>query len=67
MTEEQYILENFDLKGLRRIGFLRPHEVTMEQIEKRICTWFGYKTIFEFTLPKEPEHLKPKIDTFSQN
>ena len=67
MNKKQYIEENFDLDGLRHIGFLRPNEVTMEQIEKRICTYFGFKTIFEYTLPPEQEHIKTDINTFSQN
>lgn len=42
-----FIAENFDLDGLRKVGFLDSKE-DYDKIEKRIVTFFGLENIFEY-------------------
>ena len=68
MTKKEYIDENFDIKELRKIGFLK-NEKTTEEIEKRICTFFSLKNIFMYSfIGVEKTHtVKADIKTFSEN
>ena len=45
MTRREYIEDNFDIEGLEEIGLLKKG-ISLDQIEKRICEFFGIKTIF---------------------
>lgn len=45
-----FINKNFDLATLKKIGFIKDIS-DYKQIEASILSYFGYKTIFEFTLP----------------
>lgn len=51
--KRSFIVNNFDLPGLKKIGFI-SNITNYEEIEERINTFFGYETIFE--------HQKHKIN-----
>ena len=49
---ERFILEQFDLPGLKRIGFIKSSKRSRENflaIEKRVVTFFGFSNIYEYT------------------
>jgi len=68
MTKKEFIETRFDIDSLREIGFLKT-EKTTEEIAKRICTFFGFKTIFEydFMIKDRIKTVKADIKTFSDN
>lgn len=66
MTTKEFIENNFDIYGLRECGVL-TNEKTLEEIEKRICTFFGFKTIFEYETMMHDKPVKADIKTFSEN
>lgn len=43
----KFIFENFDLPGLKKIGFIKDIK-NLPEIEKRIVSFFGLKDIFEY-------------------
>ncbi|MGV3599102.1 MAG: hypothetical protein ACO1PI_14655 [Bacteroidota bacterium] len=47
----KFIKENFDLVVLRKSGFIK-NITDFEEIEKKLVSFFGIKTIFEYTRPK---------------
>ena len=49
MNLKEYIDENFDIEGMRDMGFFTT-EKTYEEYAERICTFFGFKTIYEYDL-----------------
>ena len=68
MTRREYIDDNFDIEGLEKIGFLKKG-LSLDQIEKRICEFFGIKTIFEygFIMKEKVTEVKAQLKTFSKN
>ena len=68
MTTREYIEDNFDIEGLEEIGFLKKG-FSLDQIEERICEFFGIKTIFEygFIMNEKVTEVKAKLKTFSKN
>jgi len=46
--KKSYILSNFDIKNLAKSGFLSS-KTDFEEIEKRIVTFFGLKSIFHYS------------------
>ena len=68
MTRREYIEDNFDIEGLEEIGLLKK-EMTLDQIEKRICEFCGLKPIFEygFIMKEKVTEVKPQLKTFSKN
>ena len=68
MTRREYIEDNFDIEGLEEAGFLKEG-ISLDQIEKRICEFFGLKTIFEygFIMKEKITEVKAKLKTFSKN
>lgn len=48
-----YIREHFDIPGLRRMGFLKKPRMAFDEIEKRICIFFGYSDIREYSQEDE--------------
>ena len=68
MTRREYIEDNFDIEGLEEAGFLKKG-MSLDQIEKRICKFFGLKTIFEysFIMKEKITEVKPQLKTFSKN
>jgi hypothetical protein len=49
MADKAYIKSRFDIRGLYKAGFLR-NTVDFDYIEKRICTFFGFKDIHEYDI-----------------
>ena len=68
MTRREYIDDNFDIEGLEEIGLLKKG-ISLDQIEKRICEFFGIKTIFEygFIMKEKVTEVKAQLKTFSKN
>jgi len=68
MTRREYIEDNFDIQGLEEIGFLKKG-ISLDKIEKRICEFFGIKTIFEygFIMKEKVTEVKAQLKTFSKN
>ena len=68
MTRREYIEDNFDIEGLEEVGLLKE-EMSLDQIEKRICEFFGLKTIFEygFIMKEKITEVKAQLKTFSKN
>jgi len=68
MTRREYIEDNFDIEGLEEIGFLKKG-LSLDQIEERICEFFGIETIFEygFIMKEKVTEVKAKLKTFSKN
>jgi len=68
MTRREYIEDNFDIEGLEEIGLLKKG-ISLDEIEKRICEFFGIKTIFEygFIMKEKVTEVKAKLKTFSKN
>lgn len=68
LTKAEYIDDRFDIKGLREAGFLTT-EKTYEEIEQRICKWFGLKNIFmyDFIPEEKTKSVKADMQTFSSN
>jgi len=68
MTRREYIEDNFDIEGLEEIGLLKKG-ISLDQIEKRICEFFGIKTIFEygFIMKEKVTEVKAQLKTFSKN
>ncbi len=46
--KKSYILANFDIKNLAKAGFLKT-KTDFEEIEKRIVSFFGLKSIFHYS------------------
>lgn len=42
-----FILKHFDIKSLKKIGFI-PDEKNFDEIERRIIRFFRYETLFEY-------------------
>jgi len=68
MTRREYIEDNFDIEGLEEVGLLKKG-MSLDQIEKRICEFFGIKTIFEygFIMKEKITEVKAQLKTFSKN
>ena len=68
MTRREYIEDNFDIEGLEEVGLLKKG-ISLDQIEERICEFFGIKTIFEygFIMKEKVTEVKSKLKTFSKN
>ena len=68
MTRREYIEDNFDIEGLEEIGLLKKG-ISLDQIEKRICEFFGIETIFEygFIMKEKITEVKAQLKTFSKN
>ena len=68
MTKKEFIEDRFDIKGLREVGFLTT-EKTYEEIEKRICDFFGLKNIFmyDYIMHESNKPVKADMKTFSTN
>jgi len=68
MTRREYIEDNFDIEGLEEIGLLKKG-ISLDQIEKRICEFFGIETIFEygFIMKEKVTEVKAQLKTFSKN
>ena len=68
MTRREYIEDNFDIEGLEEIGLLKKG-ISLDQIEERICEFFGIKTIFEygFIMEEKVTEVKAQLKTFSKN
>jgi len=68
MTRREYIEDNFDIEGLEEIGLLKKG-ISLDEIEKRICEFFGLKTIFEygFIMKEKVTEVKAQLKTFSKN
>jgi hypothetical protein len=68
MSLKEYIESRFDVDGLRECGLLTTQK-TPEEIAKRICRYFGMKSIYEYDMLPNiiSKPIIPKIDTFSKN
>jgi len=68
MTRREYIEDNFDIEGLEEVGLLKKG-ISLDQIEERICEFFGLKTIFEygFIMKEKVTEVKAQLKTFSKN
>jgi len=68
MTRREYIEDNFDIEGLEEVGLLKKG-ISLDQIEERICEFFGIETIFEygFIMKEKVTEVKAKLKTFSKN
>ena len=68
MTRREYIEDNFDIEGLEEVGLLKKG-ISLDQIEERICEFFGIKTIFEygFIMKEKVTEVKAQLKTFSKN
>ena len=68
MTRREYIEDNFDIEGLEEVGLLKKG-MSLDQIEKRICEFFGFKTLFEygFIMKEKITEVKAQLKTFSKN
>ena len=68
---ERFIVDHFDLAGLKKIGFIkssRRSRVSMLAIEKRIVTYFMIQNIYQFTeIGKERYPMKVDASIFSEN
>lgn len=67
-NKEKYILENFPINELYRVGFFKS-KTDFKHMEKRICERFGIKNVFmyEFIGCERRVPVKANIDTFSVN
>jgi len=67
MANKKYIDETFDLKGLYELGLLK-NTTDYDDIEKRICKWFGLDYIQQFDeiMVDKPKDLEAK-NIFSDN
>lgn len=55
---KQFIEDNFDVATLVKVGFLKKeHKKDYFEIAKRICTFFDYKTIYEYGATPIRAHL----------
>lgn len=69
MTEkEKFIRDNFDIKELYKIGFIKT-KTDFVEIERRICEFFELKNIYmyDFIMTDKKQTIKANIKTFSQN
>lgn len=68
MTKKEFIASRFDIEGLKELGVLTT-EKTYEEIEKRICRFFGLTNIFmyDFILKEQIKPVKANPDFFSNN
>jgi len=56
---KNFLDEFFDFYTLRKVGFF-PKEMKKSDIHgqaKRICQWFGFKTVFEYGVDKIRCHI----------
>ena len=65
MENKKYIDENFDLKTLKKVGFIKNIK-DYDAIEKRICEWFGLSNIYEYSTILHNKEIKVK-NIFSEN
>ncbi|MFA5234162.1 MAG: hypothetical protein WC390_07165 [Sulfurimonas sp.] len=66
MKNKKYIDENFDLKTLKKIGFIKSIK-DYDEIEKRICKFFGLKNIYEYSwIEKKKKYINAE-NIFSKN
>jgi hypothetical protein len=67
MANKKYIDETFDLKGLCELGLIK-NTTDYDDIEKRICKWFGLDYIQQFDeiMVDKPKDLEAK-NIFSDN
>ncbi|MEZ4772388.1 MAG: XRE family transcriptional regulator [Bacteroidia bacterium] len=47
VRKKTFIIENFDLNSLKKIGFIET-TTDFDQIEHRICSFFGLESLFQF-------------------
>jgi HTH-type transcriptional regulator / antitoxin HigA len=66
MVTEQWIREHFDIEELYNIGFLKT-KTDFKEIEKRICTFFGFKSIYEWDHIMDEQKLLKAKNIFSEN
>ena len=68
MTRRQYINSILPIKELTKVGFLKKG-ATVEEIEKRVCDYFGIKTIYQYEVIEwlKDHPIKAKLETFSKN
>ncbi|MEN7549299.1 hypothetical protein AAG747_15350 [Rapidithrix thailandica] len=68
MTKEEFIKSRFDIEELINIGFLNK-SMNLDEIETRICTYFGLESIFmyDFIMSDLKKPIKADINTFSKN
>jgi hypothetical protein len=68
---ERFILNNFDLPGLKKFGFIkssRRSKENMLKIEARIVTFFGLQNIYQYTdVGEEKYPIKIDVSLFSEN
>lgn len=60
---ERFMKEEFDFKGLKECGFY-PKDMKRNDYEgqaKRVCEYFGYKTVYEYGAKEVICHLSEKI------
>lgn len=47
VSQTSFILENFDIEGLKEAGVVNS-TIKFEEIEKNICQYFGFRSIYEY-------------------
>ncbi len=55
-NEVAYLEFKFDIKGLKKCGFFDKTNDNSKHIE-RVCTFYGYKSIFEYSKQVTGVHL----------
>lgn len=68
MTKEQYIEKNIPIEDLKADGFFKPND-NYEDMEKRLCKFFGLKNIFMYSYIglNQEKPVKAYLNTFSDN
>lgn len=68
MTKEEFINKRIPVADLKKVGFFKPED-GVNEMEAKICKFFGLKNIFEYEFigwdKRKP--VKADIKTFSLN
>lgn len=58
---KKYLKDNFDFKELKKAGFFAADikSTDYDKQAERICLWFGFKNIYEWSLSKPFELIHP--------
>jgi hypothetical protein len=67
MNKKNFINERIPIRDLIKVGLLNKND-SYDDIERKICKYFGLKNIFEYDHIMDMDiHVKADIKTFSIN